>query len=110
MSRDHDELPLPDFDHVLVGHLPSRIASLDAGDVQKLLDYEKKHARRMPIQLVLQRRIDALKSGAVTPTEGGGDDSSMGSGSVGGGSKVSGTSRKAGGGARATLKVNPGGR
>ena len=109
MSRDHDELPLPDFDHVLVGHLPSRIASLSADDVQKLLEYEKKHARRMPIQLALQRRIDALKSGAVTPVEGGGTGAE-GGGSVGGGSKVSGTSRKAGGGARATLKVNPGGR
>ena len=109
MSRDHDELPLPDFDHVLVGHLPSRIASLDAGDVQKLLDYEKKHARRMPIQLVLQRRIDALKSGAATPVEGAGTGAEGGN-SVGGGSKVSGTSRKAGGGGRTTLKVNPGGR
>ena len=110
MSREHDELPLPDFDHVLVGHLSSRIASLEAKDVQTLLDYEKAHARRMPIQLVLQRRIDALKSGAATPAEGGTGDMPEAGSSVGGGSKVSGTSRKAGGGARATLKVNPGGR
>jgi hypothetical protein len=102
MSREHDELPLPDFDHVLVGHLSS--------DVQKLLDYEKAHARRMPIQLVLQRRIDALKSGAATPTEGGGGDASGTVGNVGGGPKVTGTSRKAGGASRSTLKVNPGGR
>jgi hypothetical protein len=109
MSREHDDLPLPDFDHVLVGHLPSRIASLEAGDVQKLLDYEKKHARRMPIQLVLQRRIDALKSGAATPAEGNAGGSEGGD-SVGGGSKVTGSSRRAGSAARTTLKVNPGGR
>ena len=77
--------------------------------VRELLDYEKQHARRMPIQLVLQRRIDALKSGAATPVEGGGTGAEGGD-SVGGGSKVSGTSRKAGGGGRTTLKVNPGGR
>jgi hypothetical protein len=109
MSREHDELPLPDFDHVLVGHLPSRIASLEAADVQKLLDYEKKHARRMPIRLVLERRIAALKSGAVTPTEGAGAGAEGGD-SVGGGSKVTGSSRRAGTAARTTLKVNPGGR
>ncbi len=78
--------------------------------MQTLLDYEKKHARRMPIQLVLQRRIDALKSGAVTPTEGGTGAMPESGASIGGRSKVSGTSRKAGGGSRATLKVNPGGR
>jgi hypothetical protein len=109
MSREHDELPVPDFDHVLVGHLPSRIASLEAADVQKLLDYEKQHARRMPIQLVLQRRIDALKSGAAKPTEGAGAGAEGGD-SVGGGSKVTGSSRRAGTAARTTLKVNPGGR
>ena len=110
MSREHDELPLPDYDHVLVGHLPSRIASLEQADIEKLLEYEKKHGRRMPVQLVLQRRIEALKSGAATPTDGGGGDASGSVGGVGGGSKVSGTSRKAGGGGRTTLKVNPGGR
>src|ERR1051326_7413 len=101
MSRDHDELPLPDFDHVLVGHLNGRIASLDAADVQKLLDYEKTHARRMPIQLVLQRRIEALKSGAVVPTEGGASElvESRNAGQAGG--KISGgTTRKAGGASR----------
>lgn len=108
MARDHDELPLPDFDHILVGHLPARIAGLEAEDVQALLDYEKAHARRLPIQLVLQRRIEALKKGAK-PAEGGGGGAE-GGGSVGGGSKVSGTSRKAGGASRSTLKVNPGGR
>jgi hypothetical protein len=110
MSRDHDELPLPDFDHILVGHLPSRISALAAADVQTLLDYEKKHARRMPIQLVLQRRIEALKSGAATPTEGGSGEMPEAGSSVAGGGKVRGTHGKAGGGGRTTLKVNPGGR
>lgn len=109
MSREHDELPLPDFDHVLVGHLSSRIASLEQADVEKLLEYERAHARRMPIQLVLQRRIEALKNGAK-PAEGGSGDMPEAGGGVGGGSKVTGTSRKAGGASRATLKVNPGGR
>jgi hypothetical protein len=109
MSRDHDELPLPDFDHVLIGHLPARIAPLSKDDISKLIAYEEQHARRLPIILALKRRIVALEHGAKV-AEGGGDDSSMGSGSVGGGSKVSGTSRKAGGGGRTTLKVNPGGR
>lgn len=96
---------------MLVGHLNGRIASLDVADVQKLLDYEKQHARRMPIQLVLQRRIDALKSGAATPTEGSASElvESRNAGPAGG--KISGGStRKAGGASRSTLKVNPGGR
>jgi hypothetical protein len=109
MSREHDELPLPDFDHVLVGHLPSRIASLEVADVQKLLDYEKKHARRMLIQLVLQRRIDDLKNGAK-PAEGGTGDMPEAGGSIGGGGKVSGATGRSVGTARTTLKVNPTGR
>ena len=64
MTHEHDALPLPDFDHVLIGHLPSRIASLDADDLATLVAYEKDHAHRLPVLQVLEHRIDALAHGA----------------------------------------------
>jgi hypothetical protein len=63
-STAHADLPLPDFDHLLLGHLPARIAPLDADQVQQLLDYERVHADRLPVVAVLEHRIQALHDGA----------------------------------------------
>jgi hypothetical protein len=66
-STAHGDLPLPDFDHLLLGHLPARIAPLDAEQVQQLLDYEREHADRLAVVAVLEHRIEALRDGAAEP-------------------------------------------
>jgi hypothetical protein len=61
---ERDDLPLPDYDHLPVGSLASRIRTLDAGDLQTLLDYERGHANRVQVVTVMERRLAALKEGA----------------------------------------------
>lgn len=61
---ERDELPLPDFDHLPVATLGSRIASLSEEQVSTLLEYERAHGDRMPVKVVLEGRIDALRNGA----------------------------------------------
>jgi hypothetical protein len=61
---DRDSLPLPDFDHIPLGTLPSRISALDESGVQQLLDFEHEHGNRLPVVQVLERRIEALRGGA----------------------------------------------
>ena len=65
----HDELPLPDYDHLPTGSLASRIRSLDADGVAALLAYEQAHGDRLPVVQVLEQRLEALRSGA-SPTGG----------------------------------------
>jgi hypothetical protein len=60
----HDELPLPDYDHLPTGSLQSRIRSLDADGLQALLDYERAHGNRLPAVQVLQTRLEAVRDGA----------------------------------------------
>jgi hypothetical protein len=62
-SLPHNELPLPEYDHVPIGHLPARISALDSAEVQQLLDYERAHGNRLPVVLVLEHRLDALNNG-----------------------------------------------
>jgi hypothetical protein len=66
----HDELPLPDYDHLPIGSLESRIAALDADGVSALLDYERAHGDRLPVVNVLERRLEALRSGSAQPSGG----------------------------------------
>jgi hypothetical protein len=65
----HDQLPLPDYDHLPVGSVESRIRSLDTGGVEQLLAYERAHGDRLPVVTVLESRLRALRSGAA-PTAG----------------------------------------
>ncbi|MCW2815551.1 MAG: hypothetical protein JWN84_3006 [Nocardioides sp.] len=65
----HDQLPLPDYDHLPVTALSQRIRSLDATGVRTLLAYEQAHGDRLPIVQVLEHRISELDAGA--PTSGG---------------------------------------
>jgi hypothetical protein len=60
----HDELPLPDYDHLPLGSLEGRIRSLDADGLSALLAYEKAHGDRLPVTLLLERRLDAVRDGA----------------------------------------------
>jgi hypothetical protein len=65
----HDELPLPDYDHLPKGSLASRIRPLDRAGVEQLLAYERAHAHRLPVVLILEQRLEALAEGAE-PTNG----------------------------------------
>lgn len=63
-------LPLPDYDHLPLGGLESRIRSLTAGEVEEPLSYERSHADRVPATGLLTARLEQLRAGAE-PTSGG---------------------------------------
>ena len=63
-SPHHDELPLPDYDHLPLGSLEGRIRSLDADGLTALLSYEQAHGNRLPVTLLLERRLEAVRGGA----------------------------------------------
>ena len=87
---EHDQLPLPDYDHLPLGGLTSRIRSLDQTGVQTLLDYERAHGDRAPVVTVLENRVTQLEEGAQPS---GGDPAAVTPeappGAAAGGSKVS---------------------
>src|SRR4051794_18293549 len=64
----HDQLPLPDYDHLPIGSLEGRIRALDAEGVAALLAYEREHGDRLPAVNLLQRRLEGLRSGDAEPT------------------------------------------
>ncbi len=63
-SPARSELPLPDYDHLPAGSLEGRIRSLDADGLSTLLAYEQAHGKRLPVTLLLERRLEAVKGGA----------------------------------------------
>ena len=63
-APDRRELALPDYDHIPLGMLASRIAPLDAGALSDVLAYEREHGDRLPVVQVLEHRLDALRNGA----------------------------------------------
>lgn len=64
----HDELPLPDYDHMTLGSLRGRLRSLTVEQLVQLRDYEKAHANRLPVVTMLDNRIAKLATdqGATT--------------------------------------------
>ena len=60
----HDELPLPDYDHLPIASLAQRARTLDADGVQALLAYETEHGDRLPVTEVLRARLAELEQGA----------------------------------------------
>ncbi|MER6347119.1 hypothetical protein ACWC10_10495 [Streptomyces sp. NPDC001595] len=64
-----DALPLPDYDHLPLGGLESRVRSLSASQVEELIAYERTHADRLPVTELLSARLDQLHGGA-SPTSG----------------------------------------
>jgi hypothetical protein len=61
---ERDDLPLPDYDHLPLGSLTTRIRSLDAGDLQSLIEYERSHANRVQMVTVMENRLTSLRAGA----------------------------------------------
>lgn len=63
-SPARDDLPLPDYDHLPLGSLTSRVRSLDADALEVLLAYERQHGARLPVVQMLETRLDAVRNGA----------------------------------------------
>ena len=86
---EHDRLPLPDYDHLPVEGLASRIRTLDAAGLQTLLEYERAHADRLQVVTIMENRLTALREGAQPsggdPAHAAADDPAH----AAGGSKVS---------------------
>jgi hypothetical protein len=61
---EHDQLPLPDYDHLPVEGLTSRIRMLDAPGLQTLLEYERAHANRLQVVTIMENRLTSLGEGA----------------------------------------------
>ena len=61
---ERDDLPLPDYDHLQVGSLTSRIRTLGQDDLQTVLTYERSHANRIQVVAAMENRLSSLKAGA----------------------------------------------
>jgi hypothetical protein len=61
---EHDQLPLPDYDHLPLEGLTSRIRTLDAAGLETLLEYERAHGNRLPVVTVMENRLSSLRDGA----------------------------------------------
>ncbi|MGI8535454.1 MAG: hypothetical protein ACR2K2_02970 [Mycobacteriales bacterium] len=70
----HDNLPLPDYDHLTLGSLRGRMRSLDLPQLVAVREYEKAHADRLPIVTMLDNRIAKLASDPTAALSGGGED------------------------------------
>ena len=69
----HDDLPLPDYDHMTLGSLRGRLRSLSVAQLVQVRDYERAHADRLPVITLLDNRIAKLHTdAAAAPSEGGG--------------------------------------
>ena len=56
----HDELPLPDYDHMTLGSLRGRMRAMSVEHLMQVRSYEKAHADRLPILTMLDNRIAKL--------------------------------------------------
>ncbi|WNV77226.1 hypothetical protein [Geodermatophilus sp. DSM 44513] len=87
---EHDQLPLPDYDHLPVQGLASRIRTLDVAGLETLLAYERAHADRLQVVMIMETRLQDLRSGTQPsggdPAAPAADDPAH----AAGGSKVSG--------------------
>jgi hypothetical protein len=57
------DLPIPDYDHLQVGSLTSRIRTLDAEALTTLLSYERAHGNRFQVVTVMESRLSGLRKG-----------------------------------------------
>jgi hypothetical protein len=60
-KSDRASLPVPEFDLLPVGCLPSRIHALDIEQVEQLIGYERNHAERIQVLDLLEHRRDQLR-------------------------------------------------
>jgi hypothetical protein len=69
----HDDLPLPDYDHMTLGSLRGRLRALTVEELVQVRDYEKAHAHRLPVVTLLDNRIAKLATDAAAEPSPGGD-------------------------------------
>lgn len=67
---EHDDLPLPDYDHMTLGSLRGRLRSLSSEQLVQIRTYEKAHADRLPIITMLDNRIAKLATEAAAEPDG----------------------------------------
>jgi hypothetical protein len=70
-TPSHDELPLPDYDHMTLGSLRGRLRSLTVEELVAVRDYEKAHADRLPVITLVENRIAKLALEGGEPSPGG---------------------------------------
>ena len=58
---DHDDLPLPDYDHMTLGSLRSRMSKLTIDELLQIRAYEQAHANRLAVVTMLENRIAKLR-------------------------------------------------
>ncbi|WP_188940982.1 hypothetical protein [Nakamurella endophytica] len=63
-TDDRSALPIPDYDHLPIGSLGSRIRALDLGRLQTLLAYEQAHGNRLPAVQLMTARLAELEQEA----------------------------------------------
>lgn len=68
----HDDLPLPDYDHMTLGSLRGRLRSLSIDDLVAVRAYEKAHADRLPVVTMLDNRLARLATDATAEPSAGG--------------------------------------
>ncbi|MDX6266146.1 MAG: hypothetical protein QOD70_886 [Frankiales bacterium] len=70
-TPSHDELPLPDYDHMTLGSLRGRLRSLTLDELVAVREYEKAHADRLPVVTLVDNRIAKLSLEGGEPSPGG---------------------------------------
>ena len=70
-TPSHDELPLPDYDHMTLGSLRGRLRSLTLEQLVAVREYEKAHADRLPVVTLVDNRIAKLSLEGGEPSPGG---------------------------------------
>jgi len=61
VAPEKDDLALPDFDHMTLGSLRSRLGKLSLEELLELRAYEQAHADRLAVVTMLENRIAKLR-------------------------------------------------
>ncbi|MBL1065224.1 hypothetical protein [Streptomyces sp. 7-21] len=64
MTHHGEDLPIADYDQLRTGDLGHRIRSLGREDLRRVREYERAHAARPQVLMMLTAREDALAAGA----------------------------------------------
>jgi len=81
---EKSDLPLPDYDHLPLGTLETRLHALDEPGVTALLDHEKAHGDRLPVVQLMEARLGRLRDGAEPSGSLPGSEPSVGAAPAGG--------------------------
>jgi len=68
LAPEEDQLPIPGYDALSLPSLRGRLRSLNASQLQIVLEYEKSHAGRHDVVMMFERRIIKLESSPISTT------------------------------------------